>query len=185
MEKLPRVTRGKLLKVLRAFDEQRHKAPNTNIVIEETAELFSGTDEEPVIDECRVNVRFMYPNYEYLVRQIYGGSTITQGGLSFNAPSWIIQDEIQRMVNDGLIDLGEQWVNFYLIKENGEEELLDPKGWFPFPDDYPEYFQTKIILTTKGKSIWEYFRSQFPENATAWLAFLVSVLALLVSIMKP
>ena len=169
------------MKVLRTFEEQRQKTPNIRIVIDDTTEVVSSTGDETRI---RINIRSEYPNYEYLVRQIYGGSTITHGGLSFNAPSGIIQDEIHRMVNDGLVDIGEQWVNFFLIEENGEEELLSPEGWFPFPDDYPEYFKTKITLTTKGKSIGEYLRSNFPENATAWLALLVSFFALLVSILK-
>ena len=182
MKDLPRVTRGKILKLLREFDQERQKHPNTNIVLETKVLMWGGTEEEPREFEETVNLSFEYINYEYLIRAIYGGPTIRQGNLEFNVPIGIVRDEIQRMVNDGLVTLEEQWINFRLVKENGEEDSINPDGMFP--EDDIEYYKTKIVLTTKGKSTSEFLFSQFPENATAWFALLVSAVALLVSIFK-
>jgi hypothetical protein len=182
MDQIPRVTRGKLLKILRDLDDFRDKSPNGNFALEITTPQFIDQEGEPKLVDVRVKLRAPYANYEYLTREIYGGPKIRQGGFESDAPSGLIRDEILRMTNDGLVIVGKQWASFYWIQENGEEELFDPEGWF-VEEDIEDY-KTQIILTTKGKSIFEYWKSNFPENATAWFALFVSVIALLVSIFR-
>ncbi len=183
MIELPKVTRKKLLKALRAFDEFRERTPNSNLVLEVSAFEIDNSMDEPEMTEVKVNLRLEYANYEYLAREIYGGPEIKEGFFTSKAPIGIIRDEIQRMTNDGLVTLGMQGSHFSVVnKTNGEEERCDPSQLFS-SDEIRDY-KTKIVLTTKGKNTLEYFKSNFPENATAWFALLISAVALLVSIFK-
>lgn len=182
MVKIPRVTREKLLKALRSFEQKRGKFPNIILFQEATAlEVDDPSRPDSDVSEVRVFVRTEYPNYQYLVRETYGSSEIRDGSYSQEAPVGIIRDEILRMANDGLVTLGMQSSGFTrLDRVSGEEVRYDP-GQFFSSQEIKDY-KTKIVLTTKGKSVLEYWKSSFPENAIAWFSLVVSFVALLTSI---
>ncbi len=182
MVKIPKVTRGKLLKALRSFEQRRERFPNIILLQEaSTFEIDDPSHPDSDVSEVKVTVRIEYPNYQYLVGEIYGSSELRDGPFGFKAPVGIIRDEVLRMANDGLVTLEMQSPIFTRIdKRNGEEVRYDP-GKFFSREEIKDY-KTKIVLTTKGRSVLEYWKSSFPENAVAWLSLFVSLLALLTSI---
>ncbi len=113
-----------------------------------------------------------FPDFRYIIKRFNEQNVVTRGGIIIPYTGNSIRGELKRMETDGLIIIGSQegvrWAS-------------------PFAGNGPEIenapFTTEsIVLTTKGKSVWQYFLHTLYENplsnALSILAVMVSIIAL-------
>lgn len=183
--------RTKILKLLRGIEKKQtfkdHASSVTelydpeNSSYEEYVEYQQKNDQEHLLkydyekvleDEVLHSVRLFlfFPNYRFIIDKFnseYDKDTKLPPLFHDRA----IRAELRRMEADKLITIGTQEVSEYCLKTNGDFSTILGDGWKSKTES--------IILTTKGKSYWEYVRESARENP---IPTGISIISLIISI---
>jgi hypothetical protein len=174
--------REKLLKLLR----DKEKEQSFKKEFKSFSEICSpDADEEEFREYCKSNDRNNLLQYDYesfieedeayhMVRAFlafpnYG--CILKNLNDSNYSEGIIRTELRRMESDGLVIIGNQKVQEYILIENGDFSYNLGANWVADTES--------IILTTKGISKWRYFIYKANENP---VYLVISSIALIISI---
>lgn len=113
-----------------------------------------------------------FPNYRYLINLFKNKySVLNENGRQLPITRNSILAELNRMEADGQI----------MISTQEGEVYANPAGRGHGPENEGKIVCEKIILTTKGKSNWGYFKHKLFENP---VTMTISLFALVVSIIS-
>jgi len=120
---------------------------------------------------------FDFPNYRFLIKRFNDQySTRSESGLILLTSENAIRAELKRMELDDLVTIGVQ---------KGIRQARPDGAAFSGPDYENVIVNSEsIILTTKGKSKWQYFLYTAVSNPFNVIAIIISILALIISIFK-
>jgi len=119
-------------------------------------------------DEAYHTVRafLAFPNYGYILKNL-NDSNYSEG---------IIRTELRRMESDGLVIIGNQKVQEYILIQDGSFEYHLGTNWILDTES--------IILTTKGISKWRYFIHKATENPIATITSVVAIIISIIALFK-
>ena len=109
-----------------------------------------------------------FPNVEYVFEQLCKNH--------FQCTRELVEIELKRMYKDGFILLDKQDV---IVSADWESDI---DGNVDMENDPIE--SEKIILTTRGKSLYSYWKNQVVNEPLALLAFFFSLISITISIFK-
>jgi|SRR3989344_1983415 len=123
--------------------------------------------------QCGYSVReyLDFPSYKFVIKKFNNGHSVEEeNGLISLISSNSITAELKRMEADGLIMIGVQ---------EGIKYAHATSNRGPDFDDGIKFTCESIVLTTKGKSDWQYFLHKATENPVNTI---LSVVAIVISI---
>lgn len=114
-----------------------------------------------------------FPNYRYLINLFNKKySVLDENGRQLSVTRNSILAELNRMEADGLV----------MISTQEGEVYAHPAQHGGGPENGGKIISEKIVLTTKGKSNFEYFLYQLEEQRLAFYALVLSVFSTVVSV---
>lgn len=201
---LKEITRNDLLKILRKHETRFSKHPNSNNVITLPRKEWNEDAECP--EEYNVDIRFTYPNYIYLISELYGvdNGVIKDGGLGVDVFSLVprMKTLIKQLEEDGYLIIGKQKCTFYSEKEEqitqydeldddviAEYQIHTGKSYKRFAPTEAAFLKTElaalnstIVLTTKGQGCYPYMKERIYSEPIGFVSFLISLGAVVASL---
>ena len=133
------------------------------------------SDSKKFSEEAQSNITIRQyiklPNFAYLINQVE--SSYSELDRKPYIASLVLS-EFKRMETDGLIVIGTQSAQEFVIEDGTVKTFGD--GW----DAETE----SVVLTTRGKSWQEYFLNQIKEQWVAVAALILSFIAIIISLYK-
>lgn len=155
--------RNKLLQLLRKYDRE--------VVFENEYSDAIGDEQLSYL----VQEHIAFPNYRTIDRLFQEKYLSASRHLVSASPSNSIKAELKRMESDGLVIIGSQ---------EGTKYAYTASTNAPDYDEGVRFTTESVVLTTKGKSGWQYLLYQAQENPFNLIAIIISVVSLIVSVVK-
>lgn len=191
MEKIPKVTIKKVLKILKESEKNLLLYPNRRLLLTFKKWVWNDDVEQPI--EIDVEARFYNQNYESIARSIYkmDDDTLKLGPFEVKNPVEAVRLVVERLKNDGYVKLEKQDCLYSTqygrrieCDEDGNcnELTEDARGYFN--EDERNNLEIAIFLTTKGLSYRGHFMNSIISEPVGAFATFISLLALIVSVMS-
>ncbi len=154
--------RNRLIKLLKELEGSKISRSE---YLFEIPEEYQSISEDPLV----------FPDYGFIIKKYDDKYPVYSPDGIFEL-SWKneIMFELKRMELDGLIVIGTQKTFPVIETKNGSS----------FSYDVTEELTESIVLTTKGKSGWEYFKNKATENPVTLILSLIAIIISIISLFK-
>jgi hypothetical protein len=150
--------RKKLIKLLRQLEQESGYKNEYNELDEHFGCVYN-------ITEC-----LNFPDYSFIIKKYYEKYPIVKNDTTNKISRSSIMAELRRMEADEFVMIGVQKGTKYATTESTQG---------PDFDEGTECTSESIVLTTKGKSEWEYLKSEATKNPVATI---LSIIAVIISV---